>query len=163
MIDNQLDTPNTTLTNEETVLLTEAQRRLHVLENEIAIATKNLQVTKKDSEKAYKDKIYQDEQLLVATDVLSKVLSRINEANDVEQQMADSLKLQQVKSAEDFAQVKEAKDELRTQQEIFDIKQKEHNIKVENFTKEYSEFLKEKDEVMKAKDILSKAIASLPW
>lgn len=163
MLDNKLDTPNTVFTPEETGKLTEAQRRLHVLENEITIATKNLQVTKREAEKAYKDKLYQDEQLDSVTKLLVSAQEKLAVAKKEQSDILSEIDKQRMELGLEINAALDERDELDVRKQKLSLEEENFRKEVETFNKERDEFLKEKSDLVKAKEILSSAIASLPW
>lgn len=163
MVDNQLDAPNTVLSAEEIAQITEAQRRLHVLENEISIANKNLQITKRDAEKAYKDKLYQEELLINVQKEIELLTKQKSELSAQITTETDLLEKTKIETREMAFLLAEREETVSVKEKTLENNQLEFSQKVESFNKERDEFLKEKSEMVQAKEILSTAIASLPW
>jgi DNA repair exonuclease SbcCD ATPase subunit len=84
------DTSTIKLTDEQTIQITEVKTRVMNLESEVSIATKNLKSIKGESERAIKDKAYQEELLAnVKTQVeeeqkqLNYLISEIANSNTI--------------------------------------------------------------------------------
>lgn len=88
MINN--DGGNVILNDEQTRAIEETKSRLFNLESEISIANKNLKAIKAESERAIKDKSYQ-EQLL--SEVIAKVSSARSSLAEIEPQIVEKTAL----------------------------------------------------------------------
>lgn len=161
MLTNEEENPK--FTKEETTQINEAQRRLHVLENEISIATKNLSVTKKDAEKAYKEKIYQENLLSETKDKVRQASEFLNELLDQIRESKEILE-KNTELAQKINTENEEKSNLLNQKEkeLFDF-ESDLKSKSEDYNIKLSELSKEQVSISTAKYAFLKATETVTW
>lgn len=129
--DNQLDTPNPTFTSEQIGQLDEFQKRLFNLENETTIATSVLKTVKAESQRAAKDKAYQEELLAeivkkisIARDSLNELEIKIGvkttELNNLVEQIREQYVSHETKSNE----LKEREEKIIKEEKVLVLKEK---------------------------------------
>lgn len=91
MIDNQLDTTNPKFTPEQTQAIEESKSRLLNLETEISIASKNLKAIKGESERAMRDKTYQEGLLTSVTDQTTTAQEKLSAITTSTEKAQESL------------------------------------------------------------------------
>lgn len=141
MIDNQLDTNNVKFTAEQTEAVEESKRRLLNLESEISIASKNLKVIKAETEKAIKEKSYQEDLLANINGQVISAQNKFNELNESIIKASDSLSSinQEIAKKSDLIISKEK--EFKDREDNLETQEKENITFNENlnvFAKELS-------------------------
>lgn len=154
---------NVKLSEEENFKLTEAQRRLHVIQNEISLANKNLQLTSRDSEKAYKEKLYQEELLKNIQDqveALKREKEEISIRLDADVATLNEL-LKKIKEGESVYNIKNK--QLNEREEKLNKDEEAHKKNVQDFNNKSSQFLEDQLAIKTAKEAFLKATETVTW
>lgn len=160
-----IETPskNVELTFEQLQQIDVVQKNLANLHNETSIATKLLIVTRKDTEKATKEKVYQEELLAdlkikteVAEDKLKKVLSAL-ESSEI------TLK-DNIEKAKTVGIANETKNQELYKKEIeIKVSEEQYQKNVEDFNIKFNQLLEDQLSINTAKNAFLKAIETVKW
>lgn len=131
------------------------------LETEVSIAQKNLKSLKSDTERAVKEKIYQEEclaEIQSQVTVTKREIEILHESKRIiESDIQEKIELS--KSFIDDQAIKSQTIEER--EAVISSKEKTHAEKVADFTVQSAELEKEKRYIQNAKEILKNAIESI--
>lgn len=116
---------NITLSSEQSQAIEEVKNRLANIESEVSIATKNLRVIKADSEKAIKDKAYQEEllvsvsaQVVEKQSILDNLNSSINEASTKLSNLQSEINTKVELQAKMNKELKEREEKIEYQEKV---------------------------------------------
>ena len=154
-------TENVKLTFEQLQQIDVVQKQLANLQSEINIASKSLNVLKKDCDKVTKERIYQEELLSNLTVDVKKVEDRLGELTkerdtaiaQLDKAREETTKLNSSNCKKDL-ELKDRENKLQKEEEDLEKKVADFNIKS-------NQLLKEQDDLKNKKSILSKAIEQI--
>ena len=156
-------TENVKLTFEQLQQLDVVQKRLAVLESEMAIATKLLKGTRLEGDRALKEKIYQEELLATVKEKIEKaqkdldsLVVRVAESSVVlNEKRAESEDIH-IAAQQTLGVLNDREDRLAKAEKEYEQKNKELNNKIKDF-------LTEKSTVEEAKKAFKKAVEFVKW
>lgn len=160
-----IETPekNIVLSFEQQNHLNTFQNKLANLEGEIVKAQKNLKGIKMESERATKEKEYNEELL---SEIGSKIEKNQNQLKDIktEKELNEQALHSHLEQSKTIQQIHTAKTaELTEREKSLFIKEEEHIKKVDDFIKESHQLLKDQLAVKNAQDAFLKASDTITW
>lgn len=146
------------LSDEQQLAIEEVKNRLSNLESEISIANKNLKGIKLETEKAIKDKMYQEELL---SNVVDKISNSTKELSELEPKVTEKTEqlnnlLSTIQKESNSHEIK--KTELLSKEKAIKDEEVKLSENQEAFRKEKSEFEVEKNKLSTFKEALLEVI-----
>jgi len=160
---NSDDTKTVILTKNQSDQIDMVKQRLSVLESEISNASKILKGIRSETDRAVKEKSYQEELLNNFTIKTKKAEATYKELLSNMDSVKESLLSDQKKAGIIRASNEKKTEELSHREKELIVKEKSHDKNVNDFNIKNEKFLKDRSSLEKAQSILLEAIKSISW
>jgi len=157
------DEPNVVLTPEQHKAIEVSQAQLANLQNETSIASKNLKVTRMQCEQFIKEREYQEQLLVEATEAVQNLSEQKDSIEKEISQLAAILATTTQKITDLESSGAKKSSELTDRESVIGKKEADLEKKIAEFTLQTNQLLEDQRAIQTAKEAFSKATETVVW